>query len=181
MLANIEFLWSSDNESLLVEYKATKMSIPFVEIPKSELFWLDSKIKEMYPETHQKLVAKFGEGKVNAYPRCYQFVACNLSFQNEISDIDDDGNFNIAIVKCPIRHRCKDGFCKPVIEGCVSKREKEVLRLFVAGMDNKEIASRLFVSEHTVKNHLRNTKQKLDLYGKPSPEAMLMKWAIKHL
>jgi len=181
MLANIEFQWSSDHEVLMVDYKNERRSIAFQEIPKSDLFWLDNRIKETYPESYERLVQKFGDGKINAYARAYQFVACNLSFKDGLSDIDDDGNFNIALVKCPVRHRCKDGFCKPVINNDITSREKDVVRLFVEGMDNAEIGSRLFVSEHTVKNHLRNVKQKLGLYGKHSPEAMLMKWALKNM
>lgn len=36
----------------------------------------------------------------------------------------------------------------------LSKREREVFRLLARGYDNKEIATRLFISEHTVRNHV---------------------------
>ncbi len=42
----------------------------------------------------------------------------------------------------------------------VSPREKDVLRLLVKGLTNKEIARSLDISESTVKNHLRNTMEK---------------------
>ena len=41
-----------------------------------------------------------------------------------------------------------------------SQREREVLRLIAAGMSNREIADRIFVTEGTVKNHAHS------LYGK---------------
>jgi DNA-binding NarL/FixJ family response regulator/signal transduction histidine kinase len=43
----------------------------------------------------------------------------------------------------------------------LSDRELEVLRLMVAGQRNREIASSLLVSEHTVKTHISNIFQKL--------------------
>jgi len=45
----------------------------------------------------------------------------------------------------------------------LSKREQEVLRLIVQGLNNKQIASKLFISEHTVKNHITNIFSKLNI------------------
>jgi DNA-binding NarL/FixJ family response regulator len=43
----------------------------------------------------------------------------------------------------------------------LSKREREVVRLTVAGMTNAEVAEKMKLSEHTVKNYLRNVFDKL--------------------
>ena len=43
----------------------------------------------------------------------------------------------------------------------LSDREREVVEALRLGLPNKEIASRLFVSEHTVKNHLKTIFKKL--------------------
>lgn len=43
----------------------------------------------------------------------------------------------------------------------ISPREKEILALLAQGMSNKEIAQKLYISEYTVKNHVRNILDKL--------------------
>lgn len=40
-------------------------------------------------------------------------------------------------------------------------REQDVLKLVIKGLSNREIAETLFISEHTVKNHMSNIFQKL--------------------
>jgi DNA-binding CsgD family transcriptional regulator len=44
----------------------------------------------------------------------------------------------------------------------ISPREHEILILIAAGMSNREIAERLFLSENTVKTHLANLFDKLE-------------------
>ena len=43
----------------------------------------------------------------------------------------------------------------------LSRREAEVLRLVAAGLSNREIASSLVLSEHTVHRHVANILSKL--------------------
>jgi len=45
----------------------------------------------------------------------------------------------------------------------LSTRELEVLQLVAKGLSNKEISEALFISEHTVKSHLKNILSKLHL------------------
>ena len=45
----------------------------------------------------------------------------------------------------------------------ISQRELEVLQLMAAGKSNQEIADQLFVSLNTVKTHLKNLFEKLDV------------------
>ena len=41
-----------------------------------------------------------------------------------------------------------------------------MLRLVARGMNNREIARDLFISENTVKNHVRNILEKLHLHSR---------------
>jgi len=43
----------------------------------------------------------------------------------------------------------------------LTAREIEVLQLCAKGLTNNQIASELFISSHTVKNHLSNIMEKL--------------------
>lgn len=45
----------------------------------------------------------------------------------------------------------------------LTRREKEVLRLIAIGNNNREIAQKLYISEGTVKNHITNILNRLNL------------------
>jgi DNA-binding NarL/FixJ family response regulator len=48
----------------------------------------------------------------------------------------------------------------------LTDREMEVLRLVAKGLNNRDIAKQLFISENTVKNHIRNILEKLQLHSR---------------
>ena len=48
----------------------------------------------------------------------------------------------------------------------LTERELEVLQLVAQGMNNRDIAKQLFISENTVKNHIRNILEKLHLHSR---------------
>src|SRR4051812_7824435 len=48
----------------------------------------------------------------------------------------------------------------------LSPRELEVLKLVAQGLNNRRIAKQLFISENTVKNHVRNILEKLQLHSR---------------
>lgn len=48
----------------------------------------------------------------------------------------------------------------------LTERELEVLKLVAQGLTNREIAGELYISENTVKNHVRNILEKLHLHSR---------------
>jgi DNA-binding NarL/FixJ family response regulator len=48
----------------------------------------------------------------------------------------------------------------------LTSRELEVLRQVARGITNKEVAEQLYISENTVKNHVRNILEKLHLHSR---------------
>ncbi|OXM17596.1 response regulator [Paenibacillus herberti] len=58
----------------------------------------------------------------------------------------------------------------------LTEREKEILERVALGEPNREVASTLGISEHTVKNHLKNILQKLHLDNR----VQLTRYAFEH-
>ena len=48
----------------------------------------------------------------------------------------------------------------------LTERELQVLRLVAQGLNSREIGRQLFITENTVKNHVRNTLEKLQLHSR---------------
>jgi DNA-binding NarL/FixJ family response regulator len=55
----------------------------------------------------------------------------------------------------------------------LSARETEIIRLIAAGMTNKEIAEKLYLSIHTIKTHRKNIIKKLGFTFKNAADLML--------
>ena len=62
----------------------------------------------------------------------------------------------------------------------LSKREEEVLQLVAKGASNREIASTLFISENTVKTHLRNIMNKLGVTNRSQAAVYAVKVNLVH-
>lgn len=58
----------------------------------------------------------------------------------------------------------------------LSQREMEILKLVAKGHTNKEISNMIFISEYTVKNHLKNITKKLDIKNR----VQLTRYAIEN-
>jgi DNA-binding NarL/FixJ family response regulator len=59
--------------------------------------------------------------------------------------------------------------------GGLSDREVDVLRLVAEGSSNKEIASRLFISEHTVARHISHILAKLNVSSRAAAASFALK------
>lgn len=63
----------------------------------------------------------------------------------------------------------------------VTKREEEVLQLIADGCSTPEVASQLFISQKTVKNHLASIYQKLDARDRTQAVLQAVRMGIVHL
>lgn len=63
----------------------------------------------------------------------------------------------------------------------LTKREYEVLTLVADGLNNKDVANRLYISEKTVKNHVSNIFKKLELNDRVQATIFSYKNNIKTL
>lgn len=61
-----------------------------------------------------------------------------------------------------VNHHSDDQFSKQMK---LSTREKEILRLLIGGLSNKQIAEKLFLSELTIKTHRKNLMSKLGAHN----------------
>lgn len=62
--------------------------------------------------------------------------------------------------------------------GPLTQRERQVLALVGQGLGNRDIAKRLFISEHTAKNHLRHILDKLHLGSRVEAAVYAMREGI---
>ena len=63
----------------------------------------------------------------------------------------------------------------------LSAREREVLQHMLEGRSNKDIASALFISEHTVNIHVKNILGKLGAGGRTEAVTLALRKGILHL
>ncbi len=66
-------------------------------------------------------------------------------------------------------------------ENKLTRREYEVLTLIAEGLNNKEIAGSLFISEKTVKNHVSNIFKKIDVNDRTQAAIYAYKHSIKKI
>jgi len=57
----------------------------------------------------------------------------------------------------------------------LTHREREVFELLVQDMTTRDIAQKLFISEKTVRNHISNVMQKLNVKGRSQAVVELIK------
>jgi two-component system NarL family response regulator len=66
--------------------------------------------------------------------------------------------FNALVQQSEERHRS--------LLPSLTEREIDVLKLVAKGLSNREISEELYISENTVKNHVRNILEKLHLHSR---------------
>ncbi|MDO4429989.1 MAG: two-component system response regulator NarL [Lonepinella koalarum] len=58
----------------------------------------------------------------------------------------------------------------------LTDREMDVLRLIATGLSNKQIAGELFISEETVKVHIRNLLRKLNVHSRVAATVLFLEY-----
>ena len=58
----------------------------------------------------------------------------------------------------------------------LSKRETEILQAFANGFSYQEISDAMFISPHTVRTHIKNIYNKLEINSKSEA----VRWVIQH-
>lgn len=66
-------------------------------------------------------------------------------------------------LEAPLRLKSGDAFQLCLDKDGITAREGEIIRLLIEGKNNKEITTRLFISDHTVKNHIHHIYRKLGI------------------
>ena len=56
----------------------------------------------------------------------------------------------------------------------LSKREIEVVRMICEGWTNREIGEKLYISEYTVKDHIKNIMRKMEVASRNELVAVLL-------
>ena len=124
-------------------------------------------IEELYPDAAAALAKEYERCKPNImhfrFRMALRFCKCNFGAIDRIPDVDDSGKFNFEDVPCPMRGecRCEGVVCHPKFNHRISDAEMRVMRLWYDGVSKPEIAERLFLSVHTVCNHIRRAYERI--------------------
>ena len=92
-----------------------------------------------------------------------QFIICKYGAFDTKTDIEPNGDTNTERFNCGQRGLClgENKVCKPIRceFGKLTPRLETVLKYIAKGLLDKEIADKMFLSTHTVKNHRRKLQQ----------------------
>jgi DNA-binding CsgD family transcriptional regulator len=98
------------------------------------------------------------------------FCKCNFGSIDHVPDVDTDGRMHFEHVPCPLRGDCpmENVICHPEFDSKISPSEMRVLELVYRQVGVEEIADRLCLSIHTVKNHKRNAYHRIGVPDTPA-------------
>lgn len=173
----------ASEEELILQIKQFKPDLLFVEIEvvKTNSFKLLSELRENFPRL--KIIVLLDIDNKEKLLKILQFqlegyILKKISKEELIHAADCVYRGEKYFSK-EINHFVMENLLEPQngsslkkIEELISNREKEILKLIVAGHNNKEIADKLFISENTVSTHRRNIMRKLKV--KNTPQLILL-------
>ncbi len=133
--------------------------------------WLLERIENFYPTAYKALKENYIRSSANVpyfkYLMVRRFLKCNFGdLDTTHHDIDRDGVFHFEKVACPMRGECRhEGvICMPRFSSRLSDAEMRVMRIFYEYKDIEKIAELLYISGHTVKNHIKAAYAKLGIH-----------------
>lgn len=124
-----------------------------------------------YPEQYKALSDIYSRSSVNKpfydFLRARRIVSCCFGELDSMPDKDEFGAYHFEMVKCPLAAECKYHkiICQPKYKTSLTDAEMRVMELIYRNVAVEDIAERLFISIHTVKNHRRNALQRLKLHS----------------
>lgn len=129
------------------------------------------RVENFYPEAFKALNDIYGMSQINIpyykFLRVRRFLKCNFGNLDTSEKDDKNGIFNFEAIHCPLRGECKyDGvICKPTFNSRLSEAEKRVMRLYYNNESIDRIADHLYLSGHTVRNHIKASYAKLGIHS----------------
>lgn len=130
-------------------------------------------IHELYPDAYNDLMKWYRKSSQNVpyfqFLMANRFCKCNFgNLDNTSKDIDRKGRFNFERVSCPMRGECphENVVCNPKFNSRISDAEMRVMKMIYEGCSNEEVADKLYLSPHTVKNHIKSVYMKLGIHEK---------------
>jgi len=159
--ANIDFIFCNNNMYIL--HNGNK--IPFEQWPEWVIILLNMELSK----NESAKLALDDLGLSDATERLKTFTCCNYGGYDNKPDLQAE-HFNPEYWNCGHRGNCKyEGrLCKFLsINGqTITPREIQVIQHIESGLQDKEIAETLGISENTVKNHRSNIAHKLGLQNR---------------
>lgn len=164
-----EFLNKNDGQVIVVGENSTAL---LQELPEL-VDILYEQIHIRYPQAFASLLERYASSALNTKFHRYlcvrRFVMCNFGeYDIKTYDIEDIGKWNLEKVQCPLRGECKyeNVICRPTAGTCLSSHEMNIVRLLCEGVSVEDMAARLHISVHTVRNHRRNIYRKLGIHNR---------------
>lgn len=124
-------------------------------------------IENLYPAADKALKECYNASIMNTtyynYLRARRFCKCNFGSLDHTREDIDNGQFHLEKIPCPLRGECKyEGvICQPKLYTAFSAAEYRVMKCVYEGLNNNEIAEKLFLSLNTIKRHISTAYTKV--------------------